>query len=147
MCSAVQFGCPDAPLRHPCSRFRFAVPSPLDDLAAAREALAKGRYAEAASLAERATAAHPLLVEGYIVEGRALANQGDDDGAIAALRKAVFLDPRAAHAHFLLGHDLVSGRVTQRGQRCRSPRRPRPCLTHLLRRLRSCLMAARSQIW
>jgi chemotaxis protein methyltransferase CheR len=82
------------------------VPSPLDDLATARQALAAGRYAEAASLAERATAAHPLLVDGYIVEGRALSNQGDDDGAIAALRKAVFLDPRAAHAHFLLATTL-----------------------------------------
>ena len=86
--------------------FPVRVPSPLDDLATAREALTKGRYAEAASLAERATAAHPLLVEGYIVEGRALANQGQDDAAIAALRKAVFLDPQAAHAHFLLATTL-----------------------------------------
>ncbi|MEO8328801.1 MAG: CheR family methyltransferase [Candidatus Nanopelagicales bacterium] len=81
-------------------------PSPLDDLASARKALSQGKYAEAASLAERATAAHPLLVDGYIVEGRALSNQGDDDGAIVALRKAVFLDPRAAHAHFLLATTL-----------------------------------------
>ena len=40
------------------------------------------------------------------MEGRALANQGDDDGAIVALRKAVFLDSRAAHAHFLLATTL-----------------------------------------
>ena len=83
------------------------VPSPLEDLLRAREALNAGNYAEAATLAERATAAHPLLVEGYIVEGRALSNQGDDDGAIAALRKAVFLDPTAAHAHFLLATTLT----------------------------------------
>jgi chemotaxis protein methyltransferase CheR len=83
------------------------VPSPLEDLIKARDALNAGNYAEAASLAERATAAHPLLVEGYIVEGRALSNQGDDDGAIAALRKAVFLDPSAAHAHFLLATTLA----------------------------------------
>lgn len=82
------------------------VASPLEDLIKARAALSAGNYAEAASLAERATAAHPLLVEGYIVEGRALSNQGDDDGAIAALRKAVFLDPSAAHAHFLLATTL-----------------------------------------
>lgn len=83
------------------------VASPMEDLVQARVALSAGRYAEAASLAERATAAHPLLVDGYIVEGRALSNQGDDDGAIAALRKAVFLDPRAAHAHFLLATTLA----------------------------------------
>lgn len=83
-----------------------SIPSPLEDLIRAREALAAGSYAEAATLADRATATHPLLVEGYIIEGRALANQGDDDGAIAALRKAVFLDPTAAHAHFLLATTL-----------------------------------------
>ena len=82
------------------------APSPVDDILRAREALTVGNYAEAASLAERATAAHPLLVEGYIIEGRALSNQGDDDGAIVALRKAVFLDPSAAHAHFLLATTL-----------------------------------------
>jgi tetratricopeptide (TPR) repeat protein len=69
--------------------------------------LSRGNYDEAATLAERATAAHPLLVEGYIVEGRALSNQGDDDGALVALRKAVFLDPSAAHAHFLLATTLA----------------------------------------
>jgi len=83
------------------------VASPLQDLIKARDALSVGHYAEAASLAERATAAQPLLVEGYIIEGRALSNQGDDDGAIAALRKAVFLDPTAAHAHFLLATTLA----------------------------------------
>jgi len=83
------------------------LPSPLDDLLRAREALSKGNYDEAATLAERATAAHPLLVDGYIVEGRALSNQGDDDGALVALRKAVFLDPSAAHAHFLLATTLA----------------------------------------
>ena len=91
----------------PAPSVAMAVPSPLEDLIKARDALNAGNYAEAASLAERATAAHPLLVEGYIVEGRALSNQGDDDGAIAALRKAVFLDPSAAHAHFLLATTLA----------------------------------------
>jgi chemotaxis protein methyltransferase CheR len=96
---------PDRPTPAPPSV--MAVPSPLEDLIKARDALNAGRYAEAASLAERATAAHPLLVEAYIVEGRALSNQGDDDGAIVALRKAVFLDPSAAHAHFLLATTLA----------------------------------------
>lgn len=91
----------------PAPALGMAVPSPLEDLIKARDALNVGNYAEAASLAERATAAHPLLVEGYIVEGRALSNQGDDDGAIVALRKAVFLDPSAAHAHFLLATTLA----------------------------------------
>jgi len=94
---------PDQPPPLPRAR----IPSPLDDLLRAREALSRGNYDEAATLAERATAAHPLLVDGYIVEGRALSNQGDDDGALVALRKAVFLDPAAAHAHFLLATTLA----------------------------------------
>jgi chemotaxis protein methyltransferase CheR len=81
-------------------------PSPEDDLVAAQRAMAEGRYQKAASLAERATAASPLLVEAYVVAGRALSNLGDDDGAIVALRKAVFLEPRAGHAHFLLATTL-----------------------------------------
>jgi tetratricopeptide (TPR) repeat protein len=83
------------------------MPIPAHDLSKARDALLAGRYAEAASLAERATAANPLLVEGYIIEGRALGNQGNDDGAIVALRKAVFLDPAAGHAHFMLATTLA----------------------------------------
>jgi len=96
-----------APTPPPSLPAQPLVPAPLQDLLKAREALNAGNYAEAASLAERATAAHPLLVDGYIIEGRALSNQGDDDGAIAALRKAVFLDPTAAHAHFLLATTLA----------------------------------------
>jgi chemotaxis protein methyltransferase CheR len=81
-------------------------PSPEDDLVAARRALAEGKYQQAASLAERSTAASPLLVEAYVVAGRAMSNLGDDDGAIVAFRKAVFLEPRAGHAHFLLATTL-----------------------------------------
>jgi Flp pilus assembly protein TadD len=83
------------------------MPVPSEDVSKARDALLAGHYAEAASLAERATAANPLLVEGYIIEGRALGNQGNDDGAIVALRKAVFLDPTAGHAHFMLATTLA----------------------------------------
>ena len=110
MCSASRVcarGVPATPTPAPARPAAPPVPSPLEDLIKARDALNAGNYAEAASLAERATAAHPLLVEGYIIEGRALSNQGDDDGAIAALRKAVFLDPTAAHAHFLLATTLA----------------------------------------
>lgn len=83
------------------------APSPNDDLVAARAALVEGRYQEAATLAARATAAHPLLAAAYVVEGRALANLSDHDGTIAALRKAIFLDPSAGDAHFLLATALA----------------------------------------
>jgi len=80
-----------------------AVPDP--DLATrhlglAREAMAQTRYGEAARLAAAAAAASPFEVEAYVVEGRARANLGDDAGARDALRKAVYLAPKAGHARF-----------------------------------------------
>lgn len=80
--------------------------TPHEDLAEARTHLAAGRYEDAVMLAERATAGDPLLVEAYVVQGRAAANLGNDLLAVAALRKAIFLDPLAGHAHFLLATTL-----------------------------------------
>ena len=77
-----------------------------DLLQQARRALAQTRYAEAARLAAAAAAASPFEVEAYLVEGRARATVGDDDGALVALRKAVYLDPRAGHARFALAGAL-----------------------------------------
>jgi Flp pilus assembly protein TadD len=72
----------------------------------AREALALTRYGEAARLAAAASAASPFEVDAYIVEGRARATVGDDEGALVALRKAVYLAPRAGHARFQLAGAL-----------------------------------------
>jgi chemotaxis protein methyltransferase CheR len=86
------------------------VPDPdhaTDLLRLAREALAQTRYAEAARLAAAASAASPFEVDAYIVEGRARATVGDDEGALVALRKAVYLAPRAGHARFQLAGALA----------------------------------------
>jgi len=83
-----------------------AVP-PVEPLEQAREALAAGRYDEAASLAADASAGEPLSAEAYVVQARAFGNLGRDDEALEALRKAVFLDPAAGHAHFLLASTLT----------------------------------------
>ncbi len=86
------------------------VPDPdhaTDLLRLAREALAQTRYAEAARLAAAAAAASPFEVDAYIVEGRARATVGDDEGALVALRKAVYLAPRAGHARFQLAGALA----------------------------------------
>ncbi len=75
-------------------------------LPAARELLAAGRYPEAAALAAAEVVHDPLSVEAYVIQGRALSNTGDDLAALDMLRKAVFLDPSAGHAHFLLASTL-----------------------------------------
>ena len=72
----------------------------------AREALDQARYAEAARLAAAAAVASPFEVDAYVVEGRARATVGDDAGALVALRKAVYLAPKAGHARFQLAGAL-----------------------------------------
>jgi chemotaxis protein methyltransferase CheR len=85
----------------------------LDDLAAARAALAAGDYRKAARVAEAATESDPLNPEGYVVLGHARSTLGLDTQAVGPLRKAVYLDPAAGHAHFLLAGAL--SRVGQHG--------------------------------
>lgn len=107
-------------------------------LAAARDALAGARYAEAARLAARAALAAPTTADAYVVEGRARATVGDDDGALAALARAVALDPAAGHARFLLAGALArTGRGTAAAAEYRAaalalPRTPPADLDDLL---------------
>ncbi len=99
--------------RQVARRRTAAGPAPVDHLAAARQALAAGNYGEAARAAEVATAADPLNAEGYVVLGHARTTLGLDAQALGPLRKAVYLDPTAGHAHFLLGGAL--SRLGQHG--------------------------------
>lgn len=99
---------PDA---HPKPRLPVdSVPDPdhaNDLLRLAREALEQTRYAEAARLAAAAAHASPFEVDAYLVEGRARATVGDDEGSLVALRKAVYLAPTNGHARFLLAGALA----------------------------------------
>jgi Tfp pilus assembly protein PilF len=65
-------------------------------------ALDEGRYEEAAEKAREAMRVDPLVAEAYAVAGRAAAALGDDAAALEPLRKAVFLEPGCAEAHFTL---------------------------------------------
>jgi chemotaxis protein methyltransferase CheR len=87
--------------------------TPVDHLTAAREAFARGDYGEAARVAEAATVAEPLDAEAYAVLGHARSTLGQDLQAIDPLRKAIYLDPTAGHAHFLLAGALA--RIGQPG--------------------------------
>jgi chemotaxis protein methyltransferase CheR len=76
-------------------------------LGLAREAMAQTRYAEAAKLARLAATASPLEVEAYVLQGKALANAGDDAASVPVLRRAVYLAPHAGHALFALAGALA----------------------------------------
>jgi chemotaxis protein methyltransferase CheR len=82
-------------------------------LAVARAAFAAGDYGKAARVAEAATESDPLNAEGYVVLGHARSTLGQDAQALDPLRKAVYLDPAAGDAHFLLAGAL--SRVGQHG--------------------------------
>jgi chemotaxis protein methyltransferase CheR len=92
----------------------------------AREALDQTRYAEAARLAAAASQASPFEVDAYIVEGRARATVGDDAGALVALRKAVYLAPKAGHARFQL-----AGALSRCGEQAAAAREYRAAATTL----------------
>jgi chemotaxis protein methyltransferase CheR len=86
-------------------------------LDAAKRALHEGKYAEAAELATRAASVDALNCDAYVVQGQALIALGDDTEALGVLRKAVYLDPFAGHAHFLL-----AGALSRLGQHEQSAR-------------------------
>ena len=76
-------------------------------LSSVHDALAEGRYADAARLARLAADADPLRSEVHYLLGRALVDSGQDAEALPALRRAVYLDPEAGLAHFLLAGALA----------------------------------------
>jgi chemotaxis protein methyltransferase CheR len=83
------------------------------DLDAAVAALQAGDYATAARHAQAALETDPLLPIAYVVLGQARSTLGQDAGAVDPLRKAVYLDPTAGQAHFLLAGAL--SRLGQHG--------------------------------
>jgi tetratricopeptide (TPR) repeat protein len=106
-----------------------------------REALADGRYADAARLARTSAAADPLRAELHYLLGRALADAGQDDEALPALRRAVYLDPADGLAHFLLAGALARP-ATQRPQLASTARRRTPCTVRRSSRARTSSAAA-----
>ena len=88
------------PVAVPPARTSVSVPT-------VRGALAEGRYEEAEQSAAALIAAQPLDPMGFYLRGLALVNQGRDSDAVVDLRKAVYLDPGAGLAHFLLAGTLA----------------------------------------
>ena len=72
-----------------------------------RHALREGRYDDAVRLAGLLIDALPLEAEAFYLRGLALVSGGQDAAALVDLRKAVYLDPAAGLAHFLLAGALA----------------------------------------
>ena len=93
------------PRQLPFAKPRAAAP-PAPTLALVRAALAEGRYEDAAGLADELARRDSLAADAHYLRGLALTNCGRDEEALVALRKAVYLDPTAGFAHFLLAGAL-----------------------------------------
>ncbi len=92
----------------PFPRRETAVPAAESDpVGRVRQILREGRYADAAALAAEVVVTSPLRSEAYYLRGLALANLGHDGEALVSLRKAVYADPKAGFAHFLLAGVLA----------------------------------------
>ena len=72
-----------------------------------REAVAAGRYDDAEAAAAALLRINPLDPVAFYLRGLARHNQGRYDDALVDLRKAVYLDPSAGLAHFLLAGTLA----------------------------------------
>jgi chemotaxis protein methyltransferase CheR len=91
---------PPAPATVPAARPPASVPL-------VRAALAEGRYDDAEAAATSLVVDAPLDATGFYLRGLALVNLGRDTDALLDLRKAVYLDPGAGLAHFLLAGTLA----------------------------------------
>lgn len=121
------------PWPHPERRTGRArrAPSPQERLDAARSAVAEGSYAHAADLALEVATAHPLEPAAHYLRGLALATSGADEEAVVSLRKAAYLDPGHALAHFVLagalerlGHGSAAALAYRTAARALAARRP-----------------------
>ncbi len=83
-------------------------------VAAAQAAFDAGAYDEAARLADSALVDDPVSASAYVLLGHSRLNLGHAADAVEPLQRAVFLDPLAGHAHFLLAVALsAAGRGAQ----------------------------------
>jgi chemotaxis protein methyltransferase CheR len=93
---------------------RAPAPAARTPIDAAQAAFDTGAYAQAAELAAAVLTADPVSSPAYLLLGHSRLNQGDNEGAVEPLQRAVFLDPLAGHAHFLLAVALSAvGRTKQ----------------------------------
>ena len=90
---------------------------PAEPPARARRAGQAGRYLLAAEMAESLASRDPLLAEAHYLRGHGAVQPGRDRDALDSLRKAVYLDPDAGFAHFLL-----AGALARLGEPCRRRR-------------------------
>jgi chemotaxis protein methyltransferase CheR len=94
-----------------------APPDTATDLQRARALADQGRLDEARDLCEAVLARNRLDPEAYLLLAAIHQERGELGGAMAALRRAIYLAPDSAPAHFLLGSLLLRQGQDRQGQR------------------------------
>ncbi len=107
----------ESPVWSPPPKPVEAPPDPETDLPHARALADQGRLEEAQALCEAALARHRLDPEAYLLLAAIHQERGEPGAALAALRRAIYLAPDSAPAHFLLGSLLLRQGKRQSGQR------------------------------
>jgi len=87
-------------------------------LAAARALADQGKLEPARLLCEAALSRDRLDAGGYLLLAAICQELGDIPAALEGLRRAIYLAPDSAPAHFLLGSLLFRGGERRRGRRC-----------------------------
>lgn len=94
-----------------------AQPETASLLQRARDLADQGQLAEAHRLCELALARDRLDPEAHVLLAAICQERGEVGTAVEALRRAIYLDPDSAPAHFLLGSLLLRQGEQRRGQR------------------------------
>jgi chemotaxis protein methyltransferase CheR len=94
-----------------------APPAPAADLKRARALADRGDLDKARELCEAALARDRLDPEAHLLLAAICQEQGEIPAALEALRRAIYLAPDCASAHFLMGSLLLQQGDPRRGQR------------------------------
>ncbi len=94
------------------------APPALDHAASARALANEGQLDAALSAADAAITAQKLDPAHHYLQGAILQEQGESAAAIASMRRALYLDPELAVAHFALGNLLERAGRAREAQRC-----------------------------
>jgi len=107
----------ESPLPSPPPEPVEAPPGTATDLRRARALADQGRLEEARDLCEAVLARDRLDPEAYLLLAATHQERGELGAAMAALRRAIYLAPDSAPAHFLLGSLLLRQGKRRQGQR------------------------------
>src|SRR3990172_5943978 len=107
---------PNRPAR-PAEDLEKARPNAASLLQRARELADQGQLDDARRLCELALACDQLDPEVHLLLAAICQERGEVGTAVEALRRAIYLDPDSAPAHFLLGSLLLRQGDERRGQR------------------------------